>query len=522
MEDTTEQSMLQVPKFLASVRISVRSTGLWLLGLPLLAIGPALLLIVAQDFDGLYGQDSYAYFDYALGPLRENLMALRRPPPFFWPPGYPLLVALTSFLPLAGLQAGQLVSLLGGGLVPVATALLAREVWVGDDPSNGSLVPPLAGLLTALNGQLWQSSMVVMADTLGLAAGTLGMLALARYGRQRQARWLSLAAGALAWAVLTRWGYALVAVPATLYALWLLKCVDKRTALAHGGAALLIAVAILWPLLQPTLAVLFAPPDGAVAFAGSLRFHTWQPQNAFRHEFVTPDGVLRYRLPNGLYYALVPARSFYLTPLLLALAVPGAWSVLRRPRAAALLLLAGWVGIVYTFHAGSPIQNVRFTLAYLPPLAILVAIGAEAVARQAGGRWRGMLVALLLAGLAWMAIGGLLLTHGFVERAQRSKAMIPWVESLVPADAHLLTFGMSLTFEHESRLDVHELYFMGVEEMVAVLRGEGPTYVLLDVANVEAQWQGKPPADNYRWLQASPGLAEIGSRDGYTLFRVDE
>ena len=38
---------------------------------------------------------------------------------------------------------------------------------------------------------------------------------------------------------------------------------------------------------------------------------------------------------------------------------------LARPTA---LLILGWAGVVYAFHAGAAWQNFRFTLAYLPPL----------------------------------------------------------------------------------------------------------------------------------------------------------
>lgn len=68
---------------------------LLLLGATLLA---RLWLIRQGSFDGLYGQDPYAYHNYAVGPLRDSLLALAPPPPFHWPPGYPYLVALASFL----------------------------------------------------------------------------------------------------------------------------------------------------------------------------------------------------------------------------------------------------------------------------------------------------------------------------------------------------------------------------------------------------------------------------------------
>src|SRR3954447_22455836 len=90
---------------------------------------PAGGLALRRGFDGLYGQDPYAYYDYAVGPLRTALLHLSPPPPFFWPPGYPLFVALASLVVGIAPQAGQLVSLTCGALAAVFTLRLAREVW---------------------------------------------------------------------------------------------------------------------------------------------------------------------------------------------------------------------------------------------------------------------------------------------------------------------------------------------------------------------------------------------------------
>src|SRR5690606_9210198 len=66
-------------------------------GLFCLSLALGLAAIVLGRFDGLYGQDSFAYFNYALGPLRESLLRGEPPPSFFWPLGYPLVALLASF-----------------------------------------------------------------------------------------------------------------------------------------------------------------------------------------------------------------------------------------------------------------------------------------------------------------------------------------------------------------------------------------------------------------------------------------
>jgi len=63
-----------------------------------LAVVPVALLIATHAWSGLYGQDAYFYQAYATGELRAALLDLRAPAPFTWPPGYPMLVALTSLV----------------------------------------------------------------------------------------------------------------------------------------------------------------------------------------------------------------------------------------------------------------------------------------------------------------------------------------------------------------------------------------------------------------------------------------
>ena len=506
-----------------------------LLGLPILLVGMAVL----PRFDGLYGQDPFAYYDYATGPLRSALLALQLPPPFTWPPGYPFLVALASFLVGPVPRAGQAVSLLAGALVPVFTALLAYEVWSREFPflaphSSLFFVPLLAGLLAALTGQLWQSSVVVMADTTGLAAATIGMWSVARYGRHDVTKpssvgWLLLAAGAMAFATLTRWAYALVAIPAAAYALLALARRGRSTALMHGVAAGLVVLAAFAPLMIPILHSVLMPTAAGVPFSVDLQVYSWNPLNALRREFITSDGLLSYSMVNGLWYALAPAHQFYFTPLLAPLSIPGLWAVVRRKAAAPLFLVVGWAAAILIFHAGAPWQNFRFNLAHLPPLAILTAIGVATIVGWLAGRvqkgavrhlilW--VLAAYVFAGMLLMAHGGRALTRGFVLRKNADLATVAWVENQTPPSARLLTFNMTLTFQHESSLETIELYGVTPDDLADLLADGRPAYVLVDVSSIETQWQGQSPLVNYHWLRDQRGLLELGKNRSYTLFQV--
>jgi hypothetical protein len=500
--------------------------------LALLLVLPAAGLAMSRGFDGLYGQDAYAYFDYATVSVRRSIVQVAPLEPFFWPPGYPLLVALASLVVGPTPLAGQAVSLVMGALVPVVTALVVRELWPDD-----IALALLSGALVALCGQLWQSSIVVMADTTGLALATFGAYALARYGRDGHLAWLILAAATVAYAMLARWIYGLVGLPFAAYALWAMlrggphwagdlapsavgTQARLRRALWHGSVAVLVAAALLVPVVGPPLMGLFNHPADPAAFAGNFQVYSWSPLNAFGRDFFTADGHLSYALPNGVYYAIAPANLAFFGPLLAPWILLGLWAAVRDWPRPYLVLIVGWAGVVYAFHAGAPWQNFRFSLAYLPPLAILVASGL-------GWTWKhvdrrvGLLVALWAAlGLVSVAIGGVRLVQGFVDRKADDLALVHWVESQTPPSTRLFSFGPTLTFRHYASYPTIDLYVVTAADLAAELASPVPTFVLLDETNVDQQWLGQAPYANFQWLESGPGLVRVGDQGSYTLFRV--
>jgi 4-amino-4-deoxy-L-arabinose transferase-like glycosyltransferase len=499
------------------------ASALYLLPALIVGVGAGTIATIA-GFDGLYGQDPFAYFDYAVGPLRESLARGRWPPPFFWPPGYPLIVALAATLTGPTPIAGQIVSLSAGMVVPLLTAWLCRELLppANSGSRDGLLasVPIVSGLVAACSGQLWQLSVAVMSDTTALASATFGAAAVARYVRTGRGRWIVAAAAGLAWAVMTRWAYAVVAVPCSVCAVVALVQHRPGVALRHAAAAAVVAATVLLPAAGPALVQAAGRGGETTLFIGDLQVVPWHPINALRHEFVNVDGYLRYRLRNGVYYAVAPARWFFFTPILAPFVLLGAVAILRARAVMPTLLLISWPFLVFALVAGIPWQNPRFALPALPPLAILVAAGVDDLSRRAGKRIRALLNVVLLAGLVWMAVGAARLTQTFADRKADALATVRWTEERVPARARLVTFALTHTFRHYSRLATLELFELdrkGLQDLAADPR---PTFLLIDIDTVEAQWRGRPPSDNYGWLRDGPGLVEVGRRGEVTLFRV--
>src|SRR5262249_6649498 len=125
-----------------------------------------LWFLLPSPFDGLYGQDSYAYYDFA-GEIRATIGQGHILGPFFWPLGYPALLA--AGFALFGSQAtvGQAINIILGTALTPLVYILARQIGLR---RFGALV---AAVLITLNGQAIQSSIVLMSDIPGLFWATL-------------------------------------------------------------------------------------------------------------------------------------------------------------------------------------------------------------------------------------------------------------------------------------------------------------------------------------------------------------
>jgi hypothetical protein len=371
-----------------------------------------------------------------------------------------------------------------------------------------------------------------MSDTTGLALATFGAWALARFASGGKAAWLVAASAALAYATLARWIYGIVAVPFAAYAVVALLArlrgdgqppVARRSGRGRTLVAAILAIGvallILGPVVGPPLVGLVSHPEQPAAFAGNFQVYSWSPLNALHHDFFTPDGHLEYTLPNGVYYAIAPANLAFFGPLLAVWIVVGLFAARAWPRATGLLII-GWAACVFLFHAGAPWQNFRFTLAYLPPLAILAAAGLLLAWRHLRGPIRLVVPACAILGLLIASASAVRLVERFIDTKDQELALVHWVQDETPPDAQLFTFGPTLAFRHYSSIPTFDLFDVSASDIQDVLRTPAPHYLLVDEASVEEQWLNQPPSTNFFMLRDDHGLDLIGAEGPYTLYRI--
>ncbi len=468
-----------------------------------------LLLLVLRPFDGLYGQDAFAYYHYTLD-LQSALLHGQPLPAFFWPIGFPLHLVLAFSAFGVSPQAAQQVSILTGALVAPVTYWLAREVLTDRDAGRARTAALVAGLIVAVSGQLLISSLSIMSDATALLWATTSAWCVVRYTRSLKVRWFSAAVLTLALAVIARWMMALLAV-AWIIAV-LLAWHRQWAQIGRRRAAVLIATAAIIG------SIVVGGQLATGSHTGDLRVVGWNPSNALQREVINSDGVFHYEWPMAAFYAQPAAHPAYVFPLLLPLLLIGLWS-LRKVSPPASVLLIGWPLIAYVFLSGIAWQNPRFMVAYLPPLAVWVAIGVERIWPRT--RRRQWLFAIYLGvSVIGASLWGMRVVANFIDRKDADLEVVRQLDRLVPPDGTLIAFGLTATAQHYLDRTVIELFNLDDAALDRITRGT-TTYLLIDTENVEAQWQNKAPALNYHWLQAQGRLEPIATLLNYQLFRLD-
>jgi len=573
-----------------------------------LALAARLWVLVSLHFDGLYGQDAFAYYYHGVALWRDHTLTypwpwLPRPLPLFFPLGESALLAGAFALRgQATVTAALAISVICGvatvGLVYGLALRVADRLY---GPALASVTAVLAAAPSALAGLLVQASATIMSDAPALfwATAALWLWTLTEpsephrthgshplLGRRlqdpitgpspRRGHALprpppslpAFAAGiCYALAVSTRWEYALLALPMGAY-LPAVPQLSRRLLPAILGALLAGMPQLLYSL----------------QYSDPVLHHQWltgwNPVHLWQARFVTVDGIQHYRMSVGAFYLLRPLLSPQSLPLPLAPFLPLGIAALAGRRLPAcpwrgrdqtthgaadavstshasprfgvlpdsqpsprrgfsgpsghtgpvLALLLSWWLAPALYLAGVPFESDRFTLIYLPPLAILEAIGfVTTVATLAGWIARYRRHVVLLAGL-WAVCGlGLLAAQarGGIEVLAQGKegdlAAVGWLRGHALPGAPIATFGLTLMLYHYGDPAAHHWTLLDLSAAtssdLARASRDPALIVVVNEGNLAAQWRGLPPQRAFVWLQVHAHLRPQAHVGGYTIFR---
>jgi hypothetical protein len=315
---------------------------------------------------------------------------------------------------------------------------------------------------------------------------------------QRRKGWYLLAVAAAGCAIAMRYA-ALPLLAAALFVI-LVARTPKRT----RPFTLLVALVMVF-----TLAALFTfRPAWLAEKCVDTPMEHWSGANLFRSEHHSDDGELSYRFPNIAYALSIVVHPGFV-PMAVLLLPFARWRDLsgHAPR-----LAVGMLATYLVFTAGLPFQNDRVMLMALPFIAFLV--------HPAFGRaW------------SWVATKGLppvwpTAGMAIVQLGLFARAMWPFVEQarvereltalLREVDAtHVYTHGLGPMLSNCCpEMMVTEMWYDRID------RFRSGAIVLVNAPNLQVQWQGLHPWENWERVRAQ-GVQPLAERkDGWVMARV--
>jgi 4-amino-4-deoxy-L-arabinose transferase-like glycosyltransferase len=531
------------------------------------ALLPFVLLLVAATalytyllwrlpFDGLYGQDSYAYY-YQARELWDGLWG--RPLPawpfvseglYHWPVGYHMHLMAGFILAGENPVGGRFITLAMAATEPLLVAALTRAVWVRSTTVQAALAGVVAGCILLLVGVYTRAGLTLMADVPAIFWSTLGIYCLLRgwspennSGAETRSRaiWVAGCGVALGISILLRYISALALAPVVAYlALWYWERRGRGSGFRLSQLRMpAIAVGALACALLPQLVYTLAQPLRPLDTSGSV---VWSLGNLLRTTLAGPDGSQTFQHSMARFYFIDPffevsmgfLTRFYLPALLL-----GLFTLSRQRNLKVGVLLLGWWLVPAVFFSGGLYQAHRFIIMYLPPLVIVIGIGAAsaittlAVSLRNLKRFSGLAVALLTTAITLSLVAGLVQSWRgtyrqvteLVSTKDQEQAIIALAQAAVkPTGAAVTTqpkavvFGLSAALYHYTQWPILDIFNHDQAEIARFLTGDGPRLAVIPEESMASQWAGTPSGARWEWLRANYTLINQGSIGDYTVY----
>ena len=496
----------------------MKSNTYYFLLLFVISFGFRLIFVLVFQFDGLYGQDAYAYYDYAKI-FYTSLLNFYVPPNFYWPIGYCGFTSLFSLLIWGNIgYAAMLVSLNAGSLCSGVVFLLTYELLKGNYEEAGrKKISLYAGLIVCFTGSLVKSSIVIMSDALGLLFASLCMLYVVKYYNRQKLLYITLSFVFLSSAIMTRYAYLIMLIPLVICIAYVLgeNTYNRATIAKHCIFALFVSILIFMPQLYYIIKYgigYFAPQAGEKIWVTK-----WSPVNFFMKDFLTIDGTMHYKLWNALYYTAPLFHPLHLSIFGFTF-LYGIFILFRKRQFQILSFCIIWNIFLYIFLAGGPFQSLRFTLSFLPALAVISSIGLWSL------KTKNIYKQLFLSvGIAALIIFSIYHLRIFAEQKQNELTVVDWVNNNIPSGSQLFSFDITPALSHYSKIKPLEFYLLNADQLKNIIDTSGTAiYFILPEDKLNTQWKDLPIEKNFNFLKSYYNLIPMTDLNYYKVYRLSK
>jgi hypothetical protein len=325
------------------------------------AIIPVLGWLIVRfgfGFNGLYGQDAYAYLLYARE-WKSFFLGGETPGSFFWPPNYSIVSALLALFVKTEFYSLQLISLLSMIVIGWLLDRWIRKAYSVDIELRIVYVS-LAFLLSPYMFRLGMQSMSDMFAMMLVLASFYHLWRFIEAGEFRSLLFWSFFSGL---AITTRYPTVIVLFPSIVFVVFRLLANKQLGRFAMGLMVGLtpILLAIWWMLGS----------GGIHNDIQNLLQNDWSITNFVRTEFHRGDTNSNFILPNLLFNlsAFVHPGTLFFGVFLLPFAFKGLKTDLFR------LLVLSTILIYGLFLSGIPFQNSR-VMTFTYPLIVMFLVPA--------------------------------------------------------------------------------------------------------------------------------------------------
>ncbi len=451
-----------------------------------------LIVRIAMQFDGLYGQDAYEYLRYT-NEMYSFFVNGTLLGDYFWGMGYPFFGCIFNFFVHDGAVALQLVSLAA-----------AFTTWIYMDKMLALIYPEepnyiITFLFLVLSPIFIIQSFLVMSDMLACSFIIMAIYYFIQFIIQSKNKHCMLGVIFSMLSLQTR--YASIVILVLFFVLVFIKLVKSK-----NYKMILFSVLIGITISLPHI---YIRANNSLQFLSHNFLTEWNILNLFKNSFISINGESQSKLINLVYclYSFFHPQFFAFGCLIFVLIFINKYKFFIGNRFQNIILIS--ILTYAIFLAGIPFQNKRF-LALSFPLVIIV---CYPVLKQ------------ILSATKWsksLIMGVLVLQFGFIVYFgkpiyQRSKLEKTIANDLIAFSGKTIyIFDIDLALKGRNvPLDYQNIWY---KEYKNFKKG---ALVLLNAAQLEKQWIGLNPLINWNKLKTNETLQVLKPYgDGWNLYEI--